>query len=69
MQSRIAFEIQMHFVINFAANFFFPFHFFFHFFHEVFQGCGTLFFKVVQNPLANKGKHKKDATLLKYLIN
>ena len=68
MQSRIAFGIQMHFVINFAANFF-SFSLFFHFFHEVFQGCGTLFFKVVQNPLANKGKHKKDATLLKYLIN
>ena len=70
MQSRIAFGIQMHFVINFAANFFFSFHFF-HIFHEVFQRCGTLFFKVLQNTcaplyLADKGKLKKDDTLLKY---
>ena len=46
MQSRIAFGIQMHFVINFAANFFFRLTFF-HLFHKVFQGCGIFFFNVV----------------------
>ena len=59
--------------LTLPLTFFFRFTFF-HLFHKVFQGCGTYFFKVVQNPcaplyLANKGKHQKGRHALEILYS
>ena len=70
MQSRIAFGIQMHFVINFAANFFFPFHFFFTSFMKYFKGVAPYFsrsYKILWQTRANTKRTPRSWNILNLL--